>query len=196
MLSALDPENLRLVPIRIKVCVYVSGGFFVFKCVRCWVLSSDCAKSLQIAYATLKHGHFSSSPFISAHFLLPLPCLPVTGAPFKRTSLHFKRQRLPLPFLRLPHTCTRTQLSAAQILYIPWPSLPPLPELTPPQPRVVEKIIFYACHSSPHTDTAYERHTEPTLLPTFVCVWCTSLSVSRIFLCSLFFFFHTKLRYT
>lgn len=140
------------------------------------MLFSVCAKSPQILNATLKHGHFSS-PFITVHVLLSLPCLPVTGAPFKRTSLHFKRQRLPLPFPRLPHRRTRTQLTAAQILYIPWPSLPPLPELTPPQPRLVEKIIFYAFRSSPHTDTAYERHTEPTFLPTFGCVSCMSPSV-------------------
>lgn len=157
------------------------------------MLSSVCAKSPQIPNATLKHGHFASSPFITVHFLLLLPCLPVTGAPFKRTSLHFKRQWLPLPFLRLPHRHTRTQLSVAQILYIPWPSLPPLPELTPPQPRVVEKIIFYACHSSPHTDTAYERHTEPTFLPTFVCVSCMSLSMFTYIRVACFY---AKLRHT
>lgn len=128
------------------------------------MLSSVCAKSPQIPNATPKHGHFSSSPFITVHFLLLLPCLPVTGAPFKRTSLHFKRRDSHSPFLRLPRTRTRTQLSAAQILYIPWPSLPPLPELTPPQPRVVEKIIFYACHGSPHRDAAYERRSKPTSL--------------------------------
>lgn len=166
--------------------MYVSAAF-VFKCVWRWVLSSDCAKSPQIPNAILKHGHFSSPPFITVHFLHSLPCLPVTGAPFKSTSLHFKRQWLPLPFPRLPRRRTRTQLSAAQILYIPWPSLPPLPELTPPQPRVVEKIIFYACHSSPHTDTAYERHTEPTSLPTFVWVSCVSPS-ALTYICVLLVF--------
>lgn len=94
------------------------------------------------------------------------------GAPFKLTSLHFKSQQLPLQFLRLPHACTCTQLSAAQMLCIPWPFLPPLPALTPPQPRAVEIIIFYACHSSPHTDKDYERRTKLTCLQT-----CMSLSL-------------------
>lgn len=148
------------------MCMF-QGLLYLSLCsVECF--SSVCAKSPQIPNATPKHGRCSSPPFISVHSLLLLPCLPVTGAPFKRTSLHFKRQRLPLQFGRLPHTRTRTQLSAARMLCIPWPCLPPLPELTPPQPRVVEIIIFYACHSSPHTDTVYERHTKPTCLPTFV----------------------------
>lgn len=132
------------------------------------MLSWVCAKSPQIPNATPKHGRCSSPPFISVHSLLLLACLPVTGAPFKRTSLHFKRRRLPLQFGRLPRTRTRTQLSAARMPRIPWPSLLPLPELTPPQPRVVEIIIFYAFYSSPHTDTVYERRTKPTCLPTFV----------------------------
>lgn len=143
------------------------------------MLPSACAKSPQIPNATPKHGRCSSPPFISVHSLLLLACLPVTGAPFKRTSLHFKRRRLPLQFGRLPRTRTRTQLSAARALRIPWPPLPPLPELTPPQPRVVEIIIFYAFRGSPHTDTVYERRTKPTCLPTFV--WarvCLSLSLS------------------
>lgn len=144
------------------------------------MLSSVCAKSPQIPNATLKHGHFSS-PFITVHFLLLLPLLTCDGCAFQTHLIAFQTPVTPTPVSKTPthtHTRTRTQLSAAQILYIPWPSLPPLPELTPPQPRVVEKIIFYACHSSPHTDTAYERRTEPAFLPTFVCALCTCLSLS------------------
>lgn len=135
-------------------------------------------KAPQKPNATPKHGRRSSSPFITARFLPLRPCLPVTGAPFKRTSLHFKSQQLPLQFLRLPHARTCTQLSAAQILCIPWPFLPPLPALTPPQPRAVEIIIFYACHSSPHTDKDYEIHTKLTCLQT-----CMSLSL-RVSICA------------
>lgn len=91
--------NLRTIPIKIKVYVYVSRAF-VFKCLYSWVLSPVCAKSPQIPNATLNHGHFSSPPFITVHFLLSLPCLPVTAALFKRTSLHFKRQWLPLPIFQ------------------------------------------------------------------------------------------------
>lgn len=88
------------------------------------------------------------------------------GSDFKRTSLHFKSQQLPLQLLRLPRARTSAQLSAAQILCIPWPFLPLLPALTPPQTRAVEIIIFYACHSSPHSDKDYERRTKPTGLQT------------------------------
>lgn len=116
------------------------------------------------------------------------PLLTCDKSAFQTHLIAFQTPVTPTPISKTPpHRRTRTQLSAAQILYIPWPSLPPLPELTPPQPLVVEKIIFYACHSSPHTDTAYERHTEPTLQPTFVCVSCMSLS-SCIFVYSLYSF--------
>lgn len=118
---------------------------------------------------------------------------------FQTHLIAFQTPVTPTPsFPRLPLRRVRTQLSAAQILHVPWPSLPPFPEPTPPQPRVVERMIFYACHSSPHTDTAYERHAEPTLLPTFVrahvcrCVCARARFFpprSSIFVCSSFFFY-------
>ena len=153
-----------------RIKVYFSGGF----CIKVRVVLSaflSLSKKPSDTECHLKAWALLLSSFYQRGSLLSLPSLPVIGAPFKRTSLHFKRPWLPLPFPRLPRRRTRTQLSAAQILYIPWPSLPPLPELTPPQHWAVEKMIFYACHSSPHTDTAYERHTEPTSLPfRHVCV--------------------------
>lgn len=87
----------------------------------------------------------------------------------KRSSLHFKSPQLPLPVSQTPtHARTCAQLSAVQILFIPWPFLPPLPALTPPQLRAVEIIIFYACHSSPHTDKDYKRWTKRSCLHVFL----------------------------
>lgn len=154
--------------------MYVSRAF-VFKCVPCWVLSSVCAKSPQIPNATLRHGHLSSSPFI-AYTSCSLYHAYLWQELLSKAPHCISNASDSLSHFQSSHSDVhaRTQLPAAQILYIPWPPLPALPELTPPQPRLVGKIIFYACYSSPHRETAYERYNKPASLPTFVWASCAS----------------------
>lgn len=108
------------------------------------------------------------------------PHLTCDRSVFQTHLIAFQTPVTPTPVSKTPtYTFAHTAVSCPNIR-IPWPFLPPLPELTPPQPRVVEIIIFYACHSSPHKDTAYERHTKPTCLQTFVWVSCMLLSLSPV----------------
>lgn len=89
---------------------------------------------------------------------------------FQKHLIAFQTPATPTPISKAP-TQTYTHARSCQLpkyCISPGLLLPALPELTPPQPRLVGKIIFYACFSSPHIETAYERHSKPALLPTFV----------------------------